>query len=100
VASSLAAGVAAGPDGWFGTADDARPAGPDVTDRPDLVSRVGAVFIGGQAVGTVQAEDHFGFAAEHVGIVRVGTAAVPLKAGAHNDLALLGPTSDLTVREV
>jgi hypothetical protein len=99
-ASSLAAGVAAGVDGLFGTADDAAIAGGDAA----IHSKVASVTIKGQAYGTFGGADHFGFVAQEIAKFSVGGAALPLKPGASNDVPPgtfdVGITGDLTMREV
>jgi hypothetical protein len=102
VASSLAAGVAAGADGLFGTADDAKLVGSGIPDDPRRVARIASLTIGGQALGTpagVSAADHYGIVAEAIGGVRVGGVPAPRKPGPHNDAVALGITGDLTIRE-
>jgi hypothetical protein len=99
-ASSLVAGVAAGGDGLFGTADDAAIGGGVAT----IHSKIAGVTVKGQAYGTFAGSNHFGFVAQEVVKFSVGGVALPLKPGASNDVAPntfdVGITGDLTVREV
>jgi len=64
-----------------------------------------SVTIGGQALGTlgsVSTADSFGFVAQQIGSFKINGFAVPLAAGAANDLTglLIGITGDLHVLEV
>ena len=92
-ASSLAVGVMAGPDGAFGSADDALIAG----GRVHLVSRIGSIRIQGEAFGTIDGADHFGIVAEQILACRIGGATLSMTPGA--DAFEVGPTFDLTVRD-
>jgi hypothetical protein len=98
IGSNLVAGAMAGPDGQFGTPDDVVsdpvPAG--------IVARIASVTIDGQVLGTVGGSDHFGFVSQQVGSFRVNGISLPLHPGLGNDLTGLpvGPTGDVTVREV
>jgi hypothetical protein len=100
VASSIAAGVTTGADGWFGTPDDARARGPGVKDDPAVASRVGRVRIGGQVLGSVGGSDHYGIVAENVGAMTVGGTAIALVAGNGNDHLPAGLTGDFSIDEV
>jgi hypothetical protein len=97
IASNLVAGAKAGADGQFGTADDA-PIGPGDPAIPKIAS----VAVGGQVLGTVGGSDHFGFVSQQIGSFRVNGISLPMHPGPGNDLAGLavGPTGDVTVREV
>ena len=98
-ASSIVAGVQAGADGYFGTADDASIVGG--TDVRANQSKISSVVIRGLVAGTGSINDHFGIVAESVGSVRVGGALV---AGLNSRLNIIdlisATTGDLTVREV
>ncbi len=98
IASDLVAGVAAGADGIFATADDALIGGGNV-----IVAKIASITITGAAFGTVgNLRDGFGFVTEEIGGVNIGKAKLPLAKGARNDLAplLAGLTGDIRVREV
>jgi hypothetical protein len=98
VASSLAAGVDPGPDGVFGTEDDAL-ASPHPPDAP--VSRIGSVVIRGEVKGTRAPDDHFGFAAQQIDAFFSGKGGgLPLLPGPGNDDFPLGRTGDVRLREV
>src|SRR5262249_50461325 len=101
IASSIVAGVKAGADLKFGTADDAKPFGLGVKDDPNLFSKIGSVAIHGQVLGTNGAiNDHFGIVAEEIGHFSAGGVTIPVHAGRHNDVINLGITGDVTLREV
>ncbi|HJZ89639.1 MAG TPA: hypothetical protein VKE40_02130 [Gemmataceae bacterium] len=97
IASDLVAGVAAGADNKFGTADDVLVADPK--NDPNVLSTIASVTIRGQVLGTPGAGDSFGFCAERVGSISVGGSAISLKP-ASKDFFGLGPTFDVTVHEV
>jgi hypothetical protein len=97
IASNLVAGVSAGADGLFGTADDAKLSGAGVKDLGSTVSRIGQVIIGGQVRGTANAGDHFGIVAEAIGSMTVGGASVALSPQANSVVNL---ASNVTLREV
>jgi hypothetical protein len=99
IASSLVAGATAGGDGIFGTADDAVISGAGTTDSPTVDSRIAGLTIGGLVFGTpdsFSATDHFGFVAQHVGLVKIGGSAVHRVSNSQD----VGETSDVTIREV
>jgi hypothetical protein len=97
IASNLAAGAAAGPDGLAGTPDDIHIAGGGTAS-----AKIASIVIKGRALGTLAAGDHFGIVAQQVGSLKIGAVTVPLAAGPSNDLAgfAIGPTGDFVVREV
>src|SRR5262249_56671135 len=104
IASSIAAGVVAG-NGFCGDAGDAKMTGASVKDDSPVFSTIRSVTIGGQALGTlgsVSTADSFGFVAQQIGSFKINGFAVPLAAGAANDLTglLIGITGDLHVLEV
>lgn len=99
VASSIVAGVGAGPDRNFGDSDDAKLSGPGVDD-PQVTSRIDRVRIGRQVRGTDISSDHYGIVAEQVRAVTVAGRPVPLKPGAANDSVPIGPAGGLRVYEV
>lgn len=97
VASDLVAGVAAGVDTDFGTADDVKI--NEVT--PDaLFSKIASVTIKGMALGAVNGTAHFGIVAEQVGTVKVGVRSYILAPGTDTTGLVLGTTTDIRVREV
>ncbi len=95
--SDLIAGAAAGPDGRFGTDDDALIAGGN-----SIIAMIASIVIKGTANGTETADDHFGFVAEEIAAFTFAAVKAALTPGAGNDLAGLpvGSTGDLQVREV
>jgi hypothetical protein len=102
IASTIAAGVVAGNDGYFGNADanEGKMLGGVVKDVAGVSSRIGSVSIAGQVLGTVGGTDFFGIAAEAVGSVKIGGVAIPLSAGNGNDDAFVGVTGDFKINEV
>ena len=100
IASSLAAGAAAGANGYFGNGDDGKVTGTVVKDVAGLRSRIASVAIGGQALGTTAVGDHFGIVAEEVAAVTIGGTALVLAAGPDNDNLLIGLTADFRVNEI
>ncbi len=97
IASNLVAGVDAGVDGKFATADDAVIAGGN-----SVVSRIASVIIAGHVRGTAGDTDGFGFAAQEVKAFTASATMLPLTVGPSNNLAgfALGSTFDVRVREV
>lgn len=95
--SSLVAGATAGTDGKFGTADDAVIGGGN-----SILSKIASLVITGHARGTVGGTDGFGIVAQEVTALTVSATAIPLTAGASNNLTgfALGSTFDFRVREV
>lgn len=99
-ASNLVAGVSAGPDGLFGTADDF------TTNTSSIVSEIASVVILGEAVGDTNPADHFGFVAQEVASVEVANYSFVLTPGPGNDTSVtspalnVGPTGNLTIHEV
>jgi hypothetical protein len=99
-ASSLATGVAPGPDGFFGTDDNAKLSGSGVKDDPAVISTIRSVTIGGQVSGSGSETDHYGFVAEWVVAFKMGGVDIPLMDGPHNDNVPLTPDGDVTIFEV
>src|SRR5205814_181812 len=82
--ASIAAGVDAGADGYFGTGDDTRALAGTVP----VVGTIAGITIKGTASGTADtfgATDHFAFTAAWVKGLKIGGAAIPLKPGPGND---------------
>jgi hypothetical protein len=100
IASSIAAGAAAGPNGYFGDGDDCKFAGNNVKDVAGSKSRVASVTIGGQVLGTVGGVDHFGIVAETIGTVKIGGTTLALTDGNGNDDIAVGVTGDFRVNEI
>jgi hypothetical protein len=88
-AMNITAGVNAGPDGKFGTADDRLLTGTFGFSDPKVFSRIAKVIIGGQVlgVGDGATKDPFGIVAQHIGSIIVGGNKVPLTSGPGNDTA-------------
>jgi hypothetical protein len=97
IASNLVAGVTAGNDDKWGTADDEVISGGN-----SIVSSIASLVITGHARGTVGGMDRFGIVAQKVTALSVSGTAIPLTAGASNNLTgfALGSTFDFRVREV
>ena len=97
IASNLVAGVATGNDDKWGTADDVVISGGN-----SIVSSIASLVITGHARGTVGGMDRFGIVAQKVTALSVSGTAIPLTAGASNNLTgfALGSTFDFRVREV
>jgi hypothetical protein len=102
VASSLAAGVVPGDDGFYGDGDtnEGKMSGAGVTDVATVSSKITSLTIGGQVLGTVGGADFFAIMAENVVALKVGGTTIPLAAGSHNDDFFLGLTGDFKVQEV
>jgi hypothetical protein len=97
VASSIVAGVQAGADGFFGTADDSSIFGG--IDARANKSVIGSVVIRGDVVGTGQAGDHYGIVAESIGKITVDGAIVRLSSRVLDNVNLDG-TTDVSALEV
>jgi hypothetical protein len=105
IASSIAAGVDP-VDGQFGNDDDVKIL--EITDPAGVHSSIAKIVIRGQALGTPtvsgspSASDHYGFVAEQIVRLRVGSVAYQLNPGPNNDLSgiAIGSTGDLRAREV
>jgi hypothetical protein len=99
IASSLAAGIAPGADGFFGTDDDVRASGPGVKDDPSLASKIVSLTIKGQALGsTAIPGDHYGVVAERIAALTIGDTVVPLTA--NTERIPVGGSGDLWLTEV
>jgi hypothetical protein len=99
VASSIVAGVGAGPNRNFGDSDDAKLSGPGFDD-PQVISRIDRVMIGGRVRGTDVSGDHYGIVAEEAGAVTIGVRPVPLHPGGGNDTIVVPPTDDFRLYEI
>ncbi len=77
-ASDLVAGVQAGTDGYFGTADDT----PIANTISGIVSKIASVTITGKVSGSTDTpSEKFGFVAETIGRFQVGKTVVKTPAG-------------------
>jgi hypothetical protein len=63
-------------------------------------SRIASVTIGGQVLGTMAADDHFGIVAEEVGAVKIGGTALILTVGPGNDDLPASLAGDFRVNEI
>jgi autotransporter-associated beta strand protein len=101
-ASTVLAGVSAGADGNDGTADDAKLTTTGVRDTAEIFSTIAKLTIKGQALGTIDAADHFGIVAEQIKKAKIGKATLKLDPGERDaaDVFAIGATSDFFVREV
>lgn len=98
-ASSAAAGIDPGEDGQFGTGDDTVA----TSFVPGTISKIARIEIGGKVSGTpaaVDATDHYGFVAQHIGALTVGRTQFRLNRGPDNDDFALGTTGDFRLREL
>jgi len=98
-ASTVAAGVQAGDDGKFGTADDLAI----ISAAPMTHNKIDRIEIGGRVVGTpsgVNSKDHYGFVAREIGAFKVGSKSFALTAGPGNDNFAVGTTGDVRLREL
>jgi hypothetical protein len=95
VASNLVAGVAAGSDGLFGTADDVLI--PEAKSDPKILASIASVTIHGLALGTTGGGDRFGIVAQKIGAMSVNQVPLPLTTA----VVVLSPETggDFTVRE-
>jgi hypothetical protein len=96
IASNLAAGVSAGHDQLFGTADDVKIS----AGSTNIIAKIGHIRIGGQVEGTANPPnpaDHYGFVSEWIGDISVGGISYRLHAGPHNDRLRFGQRTDWDV---
>lgn len=100
ISSSISAGVLAGVDAKYGTADDVKVSGAGVKDVAGLSSKITSLTIGGQAYGSPSVLDHFGIVAENVGSLKVGGTVLTLFAGNGNDDFAIGLFPDFRVNEI
>ncbi len=97
IGSNLIAGVTAGTDGFFGTADDLKISG-DTTAA--IFSKIASVTIKGFAFGAAGAGFRFGIVAEQVGSIKVGRQTYVLAAGTDLVGLDIGPSANFHAREV
>jgi hypothetical protein len=95
-ASVLAAGVIAGTDGLFGTADDRLIAG---AHSGPIIAKIASIVIGGSVEGTSDSNDNFGFVAERIGSFSSAAGTLSLTATGGEEFPL-GTHDDVWVREV
>jgi hypothetical protein len=80
VASSLVAGISAGADRKYGTNDDIlAPPGTGYANRATIVSKIAAVTVGGQIIGTSAAGDSFGFLASSIGSLKLSGLTLKIR---------------------
>lgn len=90
-ASNLVAGVAAGPDGYFGTADDTVLS---KTDAPNVLSQIGPILITGTVSGNSSSSTaHFGIVAQKVTSLTIGTKVITVTVGTPVSLGTTANTS-------
>ncbi len=65
-----------------------------------IFSRIAAILIKGQIVGTALAGDSFGIVAQRIGSFTTGKAKLPLTADPNGPFMLSFPTLDVVVREL
>jgi hypothetical protein len=99
-ATDVVAGVTAGSDGFFGTADDAGIVQVGVPTK--IHSEIAHVTIKGQIVPSAnqQIPTHYGIVAEQVVTVRLAGSEIALQTGANNDHVEIGGAKDTAVQEV
>jgi hypothetical protein len=95
-ASVLAAGVTAGTDGLFGTADDRLIEG---AHSGPIISKIASIVIGGAVEGTSDSNDNFGFVAERIGAFSSAAGTLALTSAGGEEFPL-GTHDDVWVREV
>ncbi|MEQ1858966.1 MAG: hypothetical protein ABMA13_03425 [Chthoniobacteraceae bacterium] len=93
--SSIAAGIDP-VNGFFGGTNDLLIA--DADDRANIDSCIGSIIIKGQALGTADGTGEFGFVAEQIGSLKIGSAKFPLTSG--DDVIPIGGSGDFFVREI
>jgi hypothetical protein len=95
VASSIVAGAEdTGADG-FGINDSLQ-----TVDDTALVARIASITIKGDASGSLIAGDHFGFVAQQIDKLRIGSRVFVLDVGPSNDSFAIPFTDDLRLLEV
>ena len=95
--TNIVAGLGAGSDGMFGTADDHLILG---ADNASIFSRIASVIITGSVYDTGNSGDRFGIVAQNLAALKIGGVAIPLQSGALNDAyALVTSASDMVYGE-
>ena len=95
-ASNIVAGVDAGPDGFFGTADDIAIAS---NNSSQILSKISSIVVEGNIGPSNSASKAFGIVAQYVKAASVHSTAVALLSGAQNDIPpgiALGSTNVIT----
>jgi hypothetical protein len=107
IASDLIAGIKDGGDGYFGGPSNLGTVLTDDTVIPGgsaaILAKIASITIGGQVIGTPGINgDNYAFAAEQIGAMNIGGAAIALKSGPHNDVFdFTDPNlSDVTIEEL
>ena len=100
--SSAVAGIDAGADGSFGTADDALIAPTSgFTNKPAIVSKIASITVKGHIYGSPGDAASYGFVAQSIGKFTRGTTVLALNsAPAPLDLLGLSIHQDVFLREV
>jgi hypothetical protein len=101
VCSNLVAGISPGADELYGTGDDVF-ATPDLkyTDRLNLISKIAAIRIGGQVLGSsavADPTDHYGFVAGRIGSLIVSGTKLRLRTGSLPASVALSPETGTDV---
>jgi hypothetical protein len=96
-ASSLVAGAIGGGDASFGTDDDA-----PIPGSSTITSKIASIIIKGEASGSAESADHFGFVAQEISALKAGGVKFLFTKGPENDLGgvQVGALENLQVREV
>jgi hypothetical protein len=94
-ASSIVAGAQDTGAAGFGIGDTLQT----VNDTA-LVARIASITIKGDATGSLIAGDHFGFVAQQIDKLRIGSRSFALTAGSSNDSFAIPFTNDLRLLEV
>ncbi len=94
-ASSLSAGVLPGTDGYFANNDDTAAA----STVAGFISSVEKIEIKGGLYGTSDGNEHFGFTAEKIGSLKIGSRVVALNPAAFDNFPLF-PNTNVSVREI
>jgi hypothetical protein len=84
VSSNVVAGAQPDSNGQFGTTGDSAFA--PASGKGNLYSIIASIVVDGAATGNLNASDSFGFVAQEVASVKIGSFTVPLHPGAGNDL--------------
>lgn len=94
-ASNVATGVLDLGGPGFGTGDELQTVGDT-----QLVARIASIKIKGTVTGSAQSSDHFGFVAQQVVALKIGSQSLPLDPGPSNDNLLIPLTNDVRLLEV
>ena len=94
-ASSLVAGAEDYGTAGYGNGDVLQSVGDT-----DLVARIASITIKRGVLGSSAAGDHFGFVAQQIDKLKIGSRAISLTAGPSNDDVAIGTTDDVRLLEV